>query len=254
MLRLRFLLAALAAAPSAAVYADGFRIETQIYRGEEEAAINSAVTLFDAGVVYDFLDAPPQIAVFRRPVGDRPGRFIILAADQDIQTELTTDRLEEVMVKLQKWASQQKDPYLRFAAEPRFDESFEADKGELILASHVQSYRLKTEPAEHPKAITEYREFLDWYTRLNALMQSGPPPQPRLKVNEALARHAVVPIEVVLTQEGEEEPLRAEHQFTWKLSKQDRMKIEEVRRLMAAYKRVGNEEFLNRTRMVEANN
>ena len=29
-------------------------------------------------------------------------------------------------------------------------------------------------PAEQPEAMGEYREFLDWYTKLNTLLRGGP--------------------------------------------------------------------------------
>jgi hypothetical protein len=149
------------------------------------------------------------------------------------------------MQKLRTWAARQDDPFLQFAADPEFKESFEPQTGQLILASHVESYTVQTERVEHAQALAEYREFLDWYARLNTLLAGGPPPEPRLKLNAALARHEVVPLKVELKKRGrEDEPLRAEHKFTWRLSRADLDRIDEVRASLAAYLPVTNEEFL----------
>jgi hypothetical protein len=228
--------------------ADDFRIETKIYVGKEEKPVSEATTLFLDGVVYDFLSAPPQTAVFRKGVGDKPGRFILLDPGQRIKTELATDQIAGAMDKLKTWAGRQTDPFLQFAANPKFDESFNTENGQLVLASYLENYKLETAPSGHPQALVEYREFLDWYTRLNTLLGAGPPPEPRLRLNEALARYQVIPLTVELTRAGEKEPLRAEHDFTWRLSRDDRNKIDEVRTSLAGYRDVKNEQFLHLTR------
>ena len=114
-----------------------------------------------------------------------------------------------------------------------------------MLASHEESYKIETTPADEPEALAEYREFLDWYTRLNTLLSAGPPPEPRLQVNAALARYQIVPVSVELTRAGEKKPLRAEHEFTWLLSKDDLGRIDDACASLAAYRPVENEEFLD---------
>jgi hypothetical protein len=194
--------------------------------------------------VYDFLNDPEQIAVFRKPGGGKAGRFILLDPERRVRTELSTDQLAGAMNKLRNWAARQRDPFLKFAANPQFEETFDRDTGQLLLASHQESYTIKTAPADAPDALAEYREFLDWYTRLNTLLAAGPPPEPRLQVNAALARYQIVPVSVELKRAGEKEPLRAEHEFTWLLSKRDLARIDDACASLAAYRPVGNEEFL----------
>jgi hypothetical protein len=224
--------------------AEGFRIETTMYVGDEEQSTSEATTLFLDGVVYDFLTKPEQTAVFRKPTGGKPGRFILLNPRERIRTEFSTEQLAGAMQKLRTWAARQDDPFLQFAANPEFKESFEPESGELILASHLESYTVATERVEHAEALAEYREFLDWYARLNTLLSGGPPPEPRLRLNAALARREVVPLKVELKRGRENEPLRAEHKFTWRLSDADVERIDDVRASLAAYKPVPNEEFM----------
>jgi hypothetical protein len=227
--------------------AEGFRIETAIYVGDEEKPESEATTLFLDGVVYDFLASPEQIAVFRKPAGGKPGRFILLNPQERIRTEFTTEQLSGAMQKLRTWASRQEDPFLQFAADPDFKESFEPESGQLVLASHIESYTVATTRVEHAAALAEYREFLDWYAQLNTLLSGGPPPEPRLRLNAALARHEVVPLKVQLTRGREKETLRAEHKFTWRLSEEDLDRIDNVRESLAAYQSVPNEQFVRTT-------
>jgi hypothetical protein len=239
----------LGAARPIPVAAEDFRIETKIFVGDEKEPATTTTTLFQRGVVYDFLAEPKQTAVFRKPGGGKPGRFILLDPERRVRTELSTDQLADVMNKLRNWASRQRDPFLKFAANPQFNESFDRDTGQLLLASAEESYAIKTEPAEGSAAMAEYREFLDWYARLNTLLTAGPPPEPRLAVNAALARYQILPVSVELTRAGEKEKLRAEHEFNWLLSKKDLSRIDDANAAVAAYRPVDNEEFLQGMRL-----
>lgn len=236
--------------------AESFRIETKIFVGEEKEdkeiePVSKTTTLFQNGIVYDFLEKPEQTAVFRKPLGDKPGRFILLCDKERIQTEISTEQLAGTMNKLRSWARQQKDPFLQFAAAPRFDETFDVDKGELILASHLQTYTVETTPTDHHESLADYREFLDWYTQLNTLLATHVPPDPRLKLNDSLARHKVFPAKIELKRAGED-PIRAEHVFTWRISQKDLQRIDDVRTGLASYRQTENQEFLKLTQPVEA--
>jgi hypothetical protein len=233
-----------------------FRIETKIYVGEERAKqqpVSETTTLFLDGAVYDFLKKPEQTAVFREPAGGRPGQFILLSDEHSIQTKISTEKLAGAMMKLRQWASHQSNPFLQFAANPEFDESFDRDSGKLVLTSHFETYTVTTEPMDHPDELIEYREFLDWYTQLNTLLSAERlPPEPRLRLNAVLVQHKVVPLKVELNRPGEE-PLRAEHDFTWRLSQDDRKRIDDVRASLSSYRDVENDEFLRLTKPKDTN-
>jgi hypothetical protein len=228
--------------------AEGFRIETKVYVAEQKEPVSETTTLFLDGVVYDFLKKPEQTAVFRKPGGGKAGQFTLLNEQHSILTKFSTDQVDGTVTKMKAWASRQKDPFLQFAASPEFDESFDDNTGKLTLASRFETYTVETMPAEHPDAIVEYREFLDAYTRLNTLLSAGSlPPEPRLRLNAVLARRKVVPIKVELARAGED-PLRAEHAFTWRLSQDDHQRIDEIRVNLAKYQEVPNEQFLRDTK------
>ena len=229
--------------------AEDFRIQTKIYVGDAEQPVSETTTLFLDGVVYDFLETPEQIAVFKKPSAGKPGRFILLDPVHRTRTEFTTDQVDGAITKLRSWAARQSDPFLEFAANPTFEESFDSKSGQLVLASHFENYTVATSPAEHQQSLAEYREFLDWYAQLNTLLSAGPPPEPRLRLNAALAKHGVVPTKVELSRAGESEPMRAEHEFTWRLSREDVERIDDVRASLAAYRSVPNEAYLQTTQV-----
>jgi hypothetical protein len=227
--------------------AEGFRIETKVFSGKEKTPVSETTTLFRDGVVYDFIKKPQQTAVFRRPTGNAPGRFILLSDSRSIRTQVLTEKLAGLMTKMRDWDARQRDPFLQFAANPEFEETFDESEGKLILASHLETYTVTTSTTDHSEALAEYKEFLDWYTRLNALQSGGKvQPEPRLRLNAALARHQVVPQTVQLQRAGED-PLRAEHTFTWRLSKEDDKRIDSVQVALSSYKEVENDEFLRLT-------
>lgn len=187
------------AAVAASATAEGFRIETKIFVGKDKEPTSTTTTLFMNGVVYDFLSSPEQIAVFSQPRGNKPGRFILLDPERGVRTEFSTEKLNGAMDNLTKWASQQKNSFLKFSSNPKFDESYDKASGKIVLTSYEENYRIDTVAPERPETLGEYREFLDWYTKLNTLLEAGPPPGPRLQVNAALAKHKVIPTRVELT-------------------------------------------------------
>lgn len=231
-------------APAVKAQSQDFRIETHVFVGDEPEPISRTVTLFADGVVYDFVDEPAQTAVFRHPTATRPGQFILLDPAGQRRTEISTERIERLMKKLSRWADKQEDELLKFSANPKFEETFDDSTGQLTLSSPTWTYHVATVPAEFPTALTRFREFSDWYARLNTMMHGTPPPMPRLKLNEALTRHAVVPVEIRRTVSEDSTELRATHLFSWRLSREDKTRLEEARRHLANFDKVENKSFL----------
>ena len=220
------------------------RIETDVYSGDAEESISHTITLFDSGTVYDFVDESQQVAIFRLPTSTHPGQFILLDLKTKRRTEVTTDKIEALIGKLSKWAKKQEDALLKFSANPDFEETFEAGTGQLTLDNPLWNYTVATVPAEDEQTLGQYRQFMDWYTRLNVMMHSSPPPGPRLALNAALEKHGVMPVEIHRTVDSSSTTLRATHLFSWRLSREDRAQVEEVRKHLANFEKVGNRDFL----------
>lgn len=222
------------------------RIETQVFVGDETEPASHNVTLFDGNMVYDFEDASEKTTIYRAPSPSHPGTFILLNPQSKTRTEVSTERIAGLMKKLTNWAREQEDDLLKFSAEPKFEKSFDAESGVLTLTSPVWNYTVATVSAEDSETLSRYREFTDWYTQLSTMLQSSLPPGARLELNAALATHDVVPVEIRRTVKSESSALRSTHLFTWRLSREDRERIEQTQNQLASFKKVDNEEFLAR--------
>lgn len=239
------LLALLAIAVAAPALAQEFRVETDVYVGDEEKPVSHTVTLFERSAVYEFVDKPEQVIVYRDASGDHKAEFILLDAALNRRTEIQAERVTRLMEKLAGWAETQKDPILKFSAKPKFEETYDAESGSLTLANDAWTYRVATVEADDRAALVRYREFTDRYAELTSMLYSSPPPGPRQELNAALAAHGVVPVEIRRTIGGDEDNLvRAVHLFSWRLSRDDRSRLDEAQKQLASYAKVGNEEFL----------
>jgi hypothetical protein len=237
--------ALLAACGTMVAYAQEFRIETEVYLGDAAEPASQTVTLFEKSAVYEFTDNPRQTIVYRESTPGKPGQFILLDPAAQRRTDVEADRVSKLMDKLAGWAAEQKDPLLKFAADPAFEETFDADTGDLTLANKQWTYRVATVAAEDKAALERYRAFTDRYAELMSMMENSPPPRPRLALNAALEKHGVVPVEIRRTIAGDDKnQVRAAHLFSWRLSREDRQKLDEARQQLASFTKVDNKAFL----------
>ncbi len=223
--------------------AQDFRIETKIYEGIDEGdaaePVSRKETLFHKGLVYDFLSEPAEVRVFKNNAADGSGRFIVLDTQRKLRSEISTQHIARFMAGVKTWAKEQGDPLLQFAAQPSFDETFQVDPsgkhGELVLSSKVLTYRLKTVSAKDGDRLRAYRRYADWSKQLHVFLNGrSTPPFPWLVVSESIARHSVLPEEVTITiaahrpERPQEVVMRAKHEIRWRLSQQDRERINRV--------------------------
>jgi hypothetical protein len=230
-----------------------FRVETQIYVGDAEEPASENLTLFHAGIVYDFLNSPTEIAVFKKSPDGNGGRFILLDAERQWRAEITTEQLLKFLNELKAFAAAQDDPLLKFSANPRFEEHFDPARGELRMESDVIRYFVVTLPTDDTEGMAQFREFSDWYGRLGAVTHMGSaPPFPRLEVNAALARHVRLPQRVYLTiparrpYRAKDVVLRAEHEVQWRLSRRDLARIDDVNADLVKYEPVTYDRFVRK--------
>lgn len=229
---------------AAYAHAVDFRIETKIYQGDEETPIAQTTTLCQNGVIYDFVEDTKRVAIFHKARGDEPAKFLLIDPTRSIKTTFTTKRVDTAIEKLRDWSRTQSDPLLRFAADPDFEEVFEQESGILEFHSPQISYRLATLPVEREEAWPDLRNYFNGYTKLNCMLSSSVPTMARLAVNESLEKHNVYPLEVNLKLVGDETTqLRAEHLFTWMLSKVDRSRIALVGEQLVSFRDVTNAEY-----------
>ena len=243
------LIAMLSAFCAASAAAQEFRVETDVFVGEEPEATSHAVTLFEKSAVYEFTENPQQIVVYRAADGDRAAEFILLDPQSQRRTEVEVAKIKTLMGKLAKWAGEQQDPVLKFAANPKFDEKFNEESGELTLSSKEWTYRIATVPAENQAALTRYRDFADRYAELSTMLHGAVPPAARQALDAALVKHKAIPVEIRRTTGGDEKnQVRAAHLFSWRLSREDRSRLDDAQKYLASFKKVDNEKFLTAVR------
>jgi hypothetical protein len=227
------------------LHAQEFRIETEAYIGDEESPASRTVTLFEKSAVYDFADNPEQIVIYRGGSEERSPQFILLDPKSQRRTDVEVDRVQKLMDKLTRWAATQKDPMMQFHAAPSFEEKFDAEGRRLTLSSPQWTYRVATIAADDEEALKRYREFTDRYAELTAMLHNSPPPGPRQVLNAALAKHGVVPVEIQRTTGGDDKnAVRTTHLFSWRLSREDRSRLDEAQAFLANFKKVDNQQFI----------
>lgn len=199
--------------------------------------VSRSLTLFHAGKAYDYIDTVGELTVFEPTLR----RFTLLNGSRMLVTTVAFDQLAE----LQKMAERETRKYvqglhksasppqksligaLESQIDPRFDEQFDEETHRLTLASKPLRYDVRCAAAAVPEAVETYLGYADWTARLNYVLHPHVLfPAPRLKLNEALRRHQLMPTEVELRAKFERPlHLRAEHRIHWDLSPKDRSYI-----------------------------
>lgn len=223
---------------NARLAAEDFRVENKVYLGGEKEPKVQSTTVFYAGIVYDYLESPPEITVFDKG----RGRFILLDTNKRIKTEMTTDEISAVNKNVKQWALSRQDPYLQWLAEPKLEEQFDEAKGELSFTSSWLTYRIVPTEVQSPELAREYRDFSDWHTLLNTRLNPGSKlPFTRLIVNEALQKRNLLPKEVHLTARAkrglpfQKTTVRSEHHLVRHLVQSDHDRIKQTDEYMAIF-------------------
>lgn len=234
-----------------AAVADEFKVENAVYVSNQEKAVSQSETIFHGGAVYDFMTEPAEAVIFEKAAK----RFILVDVAQRTRTELSTEDVAKFTQRLQQRAARSADPLVKFLAEPDFKEQFDAGRGELTLSSPLVNYRLILEAEANQEAVEQYREFSDWYARLNTLLVPGArPPFGRLAANAALAKRQATASQVFLTisppQPSPGKPattIRSEHRFVRPLAPDDLQRVARLRAALTDLKLVGFEQYRKAT-------
>jgi hypothetical protein len=223
---------------------EDFRVDNAVYAGDQKEPSSQSTTIFHAGVVYDCLKAPAETVVFDKT----GGRFVLLNLSHRMRTELTTSEVAAFIDRLQPVAAKSKDPLVAFLAAPKFQERSD-QPGELTLASPWITYRLVLSGESSPSVVEQYRDFCDWYARLNALLVPGSqPPFGRLVVDAAMAQRRAIASQVVLTLhtgKGSRQPttIRSEHRLVIPLEAADLERVARARKFMENFKLVSFDQY-----------
>lgn len=231
-----------------AAWADDFRIENQVFVGRSSEPQAASTTIFQNGIVYDYLQEPSEVTVF----DPDHGRFILLNEAKRIRTEVGTDEVAAFVARLQQWARGHDDAYMQFLADPEFETSSDDSDEAVVFSSQWMTYRLHFDRiGVSPAVVQQYRRFSDAYAQLNTLLNPGARlPFARIYVNRAVEAEGKLPREVklVITPGGtpfspQRTTIRSEHRFIDQLVESDRQRLAQTREYMAMFQPVRFAEY-----------
>lgn len=213
--------------------AQEFSITTEIYLAGKSVPNSSNLTLFSNGVFYDFMfggkisDHAQEIVIYDA----RNKRFILLKPEEEVRAEIFVEDVGNFVDSLKTDVELQKR--IGFLLDISFDEvSFEND----VLAMNSDRLRYKAKgirPKDQPH-FDLILDFMNQYARLNATKVGTFPPFARLKLNEQLKLHNLVPTEVEMTlslDDGTINTAKSKHKIDWRVSEDDRERIEDAKRI-----------------------
>lgn len=226
-----------------AALAEDFRIDTDLYIGNQKTPSAEVLTIFQGGIAYDFQGSETMILDHNR------GRLTLLNTKKQQRATLETAELLDATISLQTEALKSKNATTIAAANPQFQKAADAvnENGNaltrLTFKSAPLQYTVLGQPSRVPEAVQEYKYVADWSARLNSI-RTGMPAAARLEVNEALAAKGLLPyrIERVMA-DAKTREVRTQHLVNWKLSQDDHRRIDEANTQFANFKLVGFEEY-----------
>jgi hypothetical protein len=241
---------------SPSAMSEEFRIETEIFVTHESEPIAKNVTLFTDKRVYDFsLASSEEIAIFEPD----EKTFTLIDLGREVQTRFTTRDLLTFLGELKLQAAGT-GTLAQFAAEPRFEETFDRTDKILGLTGSHMVYEARGIEAINPESAQQYQRFADWYARLNSTRPGALPPYARLQLNRSLADKELIPVEVRLRfslkplesrREGEtdedvrarETNVRSRHRVNWGLLQIDRRRIDAANLMRKQYRLVSFDQY-----------
>ncbi len=231
---------------SGAALADDFRVDNEVFIGKQSEPASRSTTIFHNGVVYDFMAEPNEVIVLDKAAE----RFVLLDMARRIRSDLSIEDVTAFTAQLRRSAENHRDPFISFLANPKFEEKFDETSSELTLSSEWMIYRIVLQSVDSPQLARQYREFCDWYARLNTMLHQGAkPPTARLLVNEAISRHAATAREVRLTITPKKTfpprrtILRSRHQVIRQVAEADLDRVTQTRQFMSIFKPVSFEQY-----------
>jgi hypothetical protein len=235
--------------------AQDFRIDTEIFVGDEKEPRDEMLTIFSQGIVYDFLLTGKEEITLLDTIR---GRFTLLDPARKAKCSLAVQDVLQQALLLESHAVESKDPLFAFAAQPQFETTATeaTENGQAIVrlsfAARPLEYAVTARPSDRPEVVAAFRYFADQFARLNALRPGNLPPGARLEVNKALAERKLLPLEITRTIPpasplanplAKNLVLRSRHLANWSLSGEDRKKIDRAGNYLAEFASMGFEEY-----------
>jgi hypothetical protein len=197
-----------------------------------------SLTIFHAGRVFDWLKTAGEVTIFE-PAHQR---FVIFNGRKLIKTTIDFKEIDRMLASARDETSNHAERLLsrndreaesiatslQFQLNPTFKYSFKRNSLLLDLDSPKLEYHVNCGTTPIPEAVDAYMHYADWTAKLNHVMHPRSLyPAPRMKLNESLRQHKVLPVKVQLRVDFDKPMhLQADHRFAWQLGKIDRQSIQ----------------------------
>lgn len=213
------------------------RIESEIFADRGTTPVARSLTIFRAGLAWDFLEGQTSGAAAEIVLHD-PSRERVVVIDplRNVKTEIDSLRLERLSVSLATWARRSDDRLVRWAGGPEFDEGCRKQERSLELSGPRVRYDVAFSEAPSADAADAFRRFADTALLLKALLHpGGVPPFPRLAINKRIAAAGGIPESVTLEIDaksallgGRPQVLRSVHKMHPRLLATDLERVEDA--------------------------
>ncbi len=227
---------------------EDFRVDNTVFAGDKKEPISRSVTIFHDGIVYDCMKMPAETVVFDKTTK----RFVLLNMASGTRAELTTrevtDFISRFESRLKSIIAKKPDALIQFMADPKFQERYDESAGKLTLSSPLVTYTVVLAAGPNEAAAGQYREFSDWYARLNILLTPGAlPPFARLAVNAVVAKRKAIAAQVTLTivspKSDHRQTIRSTHRVVRPLTAADLEQVARIQKQMTDFKPVDFEKY-----------
>ena len=225
------------------ILAQQFRIESTVTSGPSSTAASENLTLYDGSMVYDFqmsLTSPGQvleIVIF----DSRQKLLVMLDVERRLRVDIPEHELIKMVEGLRTTAQQNEDAL--FLVNPDFEEEYDRSTGWISLSSPEITYRARGQSPSDTTVMPLFIDALNHFTRLSASDPQRLPPFPRIALNQSISKFGIIPTEIEMKIAAgllskNEISAASQHTPIWRLSNQDKSRIEQAKKQWMSYKKV----------------
>ncbi len=220
-----------------------FRIETDVTVADKPEPIHQSVTIFQAGVAFDFSrNEPHRITV----IDPSENRIVFLDSRRELQARINLQDLQAFMEKARKeLASSSMAAALEDAQKVQIDPA----AGKVVVGQRFFRYEANYQQPENAELSRVYAEFANASACINAWQapDRSPPSFARVQLNQTLRDNQAIPSDITrttFTSGGQEHVLKSRLHASWQLSDEDRKTAESFRAMLLVFPNVEVGDFL----------
>jgi hypothetical protein len=223
-----------------------FRIATDIYFDEKKAPDIQTLTLFSQGVYYDLAEAETGLITVIDP---KRNRIVLIDRQRMVKSTLALPQLQLTVASARTQAGDKITAVRDSTYKTKVDGTTVA-----TISNDYMEYQAVTQPAPNPDIASQFLDFADWSSRLNAVTQAKIPPYLRMDLNRLIAEHGAIPSEIRRRthQGGKENVIVCRLIPVWQLSQDDHARIARCAAHIAEFREVSEAEYWQSSTVVSA--